>query len=127
MKILEKQQETEAVVTREDQNNINMFSKCVGKQDQLKAKIAKATQELEELKDLELELELQDEISYKIGDSFVLFSAESLEEKLAEKSKELENEIEILTKNSSELGSKMIKLKTILYQKFGNSINLEQE
>lgn len=66
-------------------------------------------------------------ISYKIGDSFVCLSLEEASELLEKESKKLTKDHDETIKKVREFAIEMKTIKTELYMKFGNSINLETD
>lgn len=86
-------------------------------------------QEKEYLDDISLEIELIDEdekIQYKIGDVFVFLKQSEVVEQLEKDAEQLDSKIEKLEEKESQLDSRISELKTILYAKFGDNINLER-
>eukprot|EP00232_Nephroselmis_pyriformis_P002235 CAMPEP_0182914790 /NCGR_PEP_ID=MMETSP0034_2-20130328/38751_1 /TAXON_ID=156128 /ORGANISM="Nephroselmis pyriformis, Strain CCMP717" /LENGTH=127 /DNA_ID=CAMNT_0025051577 /DNA_START=479 /DNA_END=862 /DNA_ORIENTATION=- len=115
-------------VTREDQENINSFGKLNNRlyeaQDELKAR----KKYLEELEDAGNELMLADEeeCKYMMGEVFVHASNDKAEEWIEARTEELNSEVGALDAEVDGIRAEMAKLKTILYGKFGDSINLEE-
>ncbi|EMG47055.1 GIM3 Prefoldin subunit 4 [Candida maltosa Xu316] len=125
----EGQKNTSVEVTREDQNKINKFSTIIFKKDEIVSKLDSLKTEKEYLDDLSIELELLDEdeeIMYKVGDSFVYLKVSSVIERI-------ENDMETLSGQINEIGDlvdeydeELNGLKVQLYDKFGKNINLER-
>ncbi|KAG5927253.1 hypothetical protein E4U42_002404 [Claviceps africana] len=118
----------EVEVRREDQDNINKFSRLHQREliieEQLKAK----NKEKEELDDLSTELELADEddkIQYKIGDAFFHVPLEKAQEMLEAATTRIDDETTELEDRISTVRDEMQQLKVKLYARFGKQINLE--
>lgn len=79
--------------------------------------------------DVSLEIELIDEdeqIQYKIGDVFVFMKQSNVVEQLEKDAEKLDAKIESLEDSDSEIDSRISELKSSLYAKFGDNINLER-
>mmetsp|Transcript_7357 Transcript_7357/g.11030 ORF Transcript_7357/g.11030 Transcript_7357/m.11030 type:complete len:135 (+) Transcript_7357:89-493(+) len=127
--ILDKAEENDAEVRREDQDKINEFG-------QLNARLHEVRSEVDSLKKL---LEKIDDASTELmmgnGDRVMLRLGEAMFEATEDEATEFcENEVErnqeILDKLSEEeadILEKQAALKKILYGRFGKSINLEEK
>lgn len=76
-----------------------------------------------------MELELADEdepVLYKIAASFYHLSPEQANERVSQAIEVIDDTVETLENEASECKEKMSELKTLLYAKFGSSINLER-
>ncbi|CAI5759177.1 unnamed protein product [Candida verbasci] len=125
----EGQRNTATEVKWEDQQKINKFSTIISKKDELLIHLDQLNQEKEYSDDLSLEIELLDEddtIQYKLGDSFVFMKVSKAISKLESDQEKMNNKIdasnELIVKYDEELNE----LKSHLYAKFGNNINLER-
>lgn len=117
-------------VSKEDQSNINNFSKLNQRFHEKNNELLARDTILEELDDASTELELIDDegdLRLKFGECFIRVDVDTCKdyvEKLQESTKaeraELKTTVEDLVK-------KMNKLKSSLYGKFGNSIQLEED
>uniref|UniRef100_A0A915AU62 Prefoldin subunit 4 n=2 Tax=Parascaris univalens TaxID=6257 RepID=A0A915AU62_PARUN len=119
-------------VTAEDQELINRFARLHQKSTELSEKLRSRTTEVNNLIDASDELLLLDEedtarIPFKIGSVFVMYDQESMEKRLDKMRKELNMEISATTELNDKLQSEMAELKSRLYAKFGDNINLETE
>ncbi|PWN30744.1 Prefoldin, subunit 4 [Jaminaea rosea] len=119
----------DVAVSASDQEAINAFSRFNSRiseaEDELKAK----KEEKEATDEVVMELELVDEeeqVPYKMGDSFIHILQPQALEFLERDSKRLDTDIEELKKTVDECEEGMEKLKVVLYGKFGNNINLER-
>jgi len=118
----------EAEVRREDQEQINRFSRLHAKVDVLEAELKLKAKDKEDLEEISGELELADEddkINYKIGDSFIALPLEEVQSLLAASSAQLEEEAADVEKRLAGVRDEMSSLKVQLYARFGRSINLE--
>ncbi|CCH41862.1 putative prefoldin subunit 4 [Wickerhamomyces ciferrii] len=125
----ERSQKNQVEVTFEDQKKINEFSKLISKKDSLTLELNKQKQEKEYLADVSLEIELIDEdelINYKISNAFIKLKQSDAVEKLEKDGELLDLEIGKLDEQMDEIDSKLSSLKTELYTKFGDNINLER-
>ncbi len=129
MELLPKGQKNSAEVSWEDQQKINDFSTHISKKDILTAELEKLQTEKEYIDDLSMEIELIDEddnVDYKIGDTFVLIKQSEAMERLENQNGYLETKITELETQIEGLDSKLGALKKQLYAKFGTAINLER-
>lgn len=129
MELLPKGQKNSAEVSWEDQQKINDFSTHISKKDILTAELEKLQTEKEYIDDLSMEIELIDEddnVDYKIGDTFVLIKQSEAMERLENQNGYLETKITELEAQIEGLDSKLGALKKQLYAKFGMAINLER-
>ena len=129
MELLPKGQKNSAEVSWEDQQKINDFSTHISKKDILTAELEKPQTEKEYIDDLSMEIELIDEddnVDYKIGDTFVLIKQSEAMERLENQNGYLETKITELETQIEGLDSKLGALKKQLYAKFGTAINLER-
>ncbi|CCH58941.1 hypothetical protein TBLA_0B00980 [Henningerozyma blattae CBS 6284] len=129
MELLPEGKKNTVTVTYEDQQKINEFSKLIMRKDNLEKKLSKERQEKEYLDDVSLEIELVDEeelINYKIGELFIMLKQEKVVSLLEKDMAQVEESIDSLENNLSDLDTKIKGLKTDLYVKFGDNINLER-
>ncbi|CAR21624.1 Prefoldin subunit 4 [Lachancea thermotolerans] len=116
-------------VLYEDQQKINEFSKLIMRKDAINQELAHYKQEKGYLDDVSLEIELIDEdeqIQYRIGEAFVFMKQSEVVEQLEKDAEALDQKIEELEDADSEISSRTSELKTVLYAKFGDNINLER-
>ncbi|EGF84452.1 hypothetical protein BATDEDRAFT_9048, partial [Batrachochytrium dendrobatidis JAM81] len=117
-------------VTWEDQRNINMFSKLNTRLESVEEAYEDKKREKEYLDDLTNELELADEdepVKYKIGDAYISLSLTDAQSRIESEQTVLDQELKTLGANVGSIQSEMIKLKALLYAKFGKSINLDKD
>lgn len=129
MELLPEGKQNNTQVSWEDQQMINEFSKLILRKDNLVSKLKIEQQEKEYLDDVSLELEMVDEdelVNYKIGDIFVLWKQPDVLEQLEKDTEIIDEKISKLENDQSEIDSRLSDLKTKLYAKFGDNINLER-
>ena len=118
----------------EDQQKINKFARQNQRlediKDELKAKeneivtIKDATTDVEEL---ELTCEEGEKVPYLVGEIFVMETPTDVQTLLEERKMELEQEVKGLEEKATAIRVVMSDLKTHLYAKFGDAINLEAD
>ncbi|KAK5357948.1 hypothetical protein LTR20_008945 [Exophiala xenobiotica] len=130
-RVLSKEEEsgsTDAEVTKEDQDQINTFSRLHNRSKVLEEELSTKHKDEEDLEELSTELELADEdelVPYKIGDSFMNLPLSEAQELLANATTDIENEVSTLEEELSTIKDEIGKLKAHLYARFGRGINLE--
>lgn len=95
----------------------------------LEQDLVKQKQEKEYLDDVSLEIELieeDDRIQYKIGDIFVFMNQSDVVVQLEKDMENIDSKIQELEDADAKLNSRIVELKTILHEKFGDNINLER-
>eukprot|EP00250_Pteridium_aquilinum_P034258 c7310_g1_i1 orf=420-800(-) len=119
----------ETEVTWEDQQNINTFGRLNNKFHELEDDIKLKKEMLENLEDASNELILTDEdvVRYQLGEVFCHMPRDEVEERLEALKEENQRELEHLEEEKDTILGQMAKLKTILYGKFKDSINLEED
>lgn len=120
---------SEVEVTWEDQQNINKFGRLNNRLHELDDEIRTAKETNENLEDASNELILTDEeiVRFQIGEVFAHVPKEEVEDRI-EKMKELtSNNLEKLEAEKELIVKQMAELKRILYGKFKDSINLEED
>ncbi|CCC71097.1 hypothetical protein NCAS_0G02100 [Naumovozyma castellii] len=129
MELLPQGKKNNTQVTFDDQQLINEFSKLIMRKDTLEQELAKQRQEKEYLDDVSLEIELIDEeelVQYKVGDIFLFLKQEKVVEQLEKDVQIIDDKIESLETQEVDLDTRISELKTSLYAKFGDNINLER-
>lgn len=130
MELLPQGQKNTTEVLWEDQQKINQFSSYINQKDSLSEQLRSFQTEKEYIEDLALEIELLDEdeqIQYKIGDAFVFVGVSKAVEKIEAENEVLDGKIDDLSEKIAEIDSQLALLKSHLYGKFGNNINLERD
>lgn len=129
MELLPQGKKNNTNVTYEDQQKINKFSKLIMRKDNLEKELSQQRQEKEYLDDVSLEIELIDEddmVSYKVGALFLQLKQSEVVEQLEKDMESVDNLIDSLEAQDSELDEEIRVLKSSLYAKFGDNINLER-
>lgn len=128
MEMLPEGQKNTTDVTLEDQQKINTFSKLIGRKDTLSLELEKQVTEKEYLDDLAMEIELldEDEVGYKVGDVFVTVDKPTAVEWVERDLALVEERVLGVEERILALDLELDLLKTFLYAKFGDAINLER-
>jgi prefoldin subunit 4 len=116
------------VVLYEDQQKINLFAKKNSQLNDIKDQITDKERIYQNVEDAADELILVDDdqlIPYEIGEIFVLITSEDAQQKLEDYKLEIQQELDDLKLQASEIDILLGKVKSQLYAKFGNNINLE--
>ncbi|EFO19751.1 prefoldin subunit 4 [Loa loa] len=119
-------------VNAEDQKLINRFARLHQRSLDVKERLQETSRDLQNLNDAADELLLLDDadaqsVPFKIGSVFMHMDQERLNEKFENVKGELENRVADLTQKHKKICDEMDSLKSILYGKFGESINLETD
>ncbi|MCO5562758.1 hypothetical protein L7F22_016390 [Adiantum nelumboides] len=119
----------ETEVTWEDQQNINTFGRLNNKFHELEDDVKLKKEMLENLEDASNELILTDEdvVRYQLGEVFCHLAKDEVEERLEALKEENQKGLERLEEEKDGVLKQMANLKTILYGKFKDSINLEED
>lgn len=145
MELLPKGTDNKTQVTFEDQQKINEFSTLMTHYDRLNDQLKSLESDKEQIDDVTLELELVDEdelVDYLIGGEtsnlnsennnfigdgcFVKLKQKQVMKKLEIQSNEIDEKINEINSKLENLNKTLSTLKTALYAKFGNAINLER-
>ena len=123
------QSSADTEISFDDQIKINSFSRLNMKYHIVKQEIKALKDELENLQDAGSMIEeaMGDPLKLFIGECLVDVdeeAAQGYQEKLSEEKQE---ELEKLNDNLDEIESELKNLKSFLYARFGNSINLEED
>ncbi|KAK8918487.1 putative prefoldin subunit 4 [Platanthera zijinensis] len=120
---------TEIEVTWEDQQNINKFGRLNNRFHELEDEIKIAKENNESLEDASNELILSDEdaVRFQIGEVFTHMPREEVENRLEEMKENASKVLEKLIEEKESVLAQMAVLKKILYGKFKDSINLEED
>ncbi|EPS72345.1 hypothetical protein M569_02415, partial [Genlisea aurea] len=118
-----------AEVTWEDQQNINKFGTLNNRLHDLEDEIKIAEELNESLEDASNELILTDEetVRFQIGEVFAHVPKDEVEKRIEEMKEVSSKNLEKLEQEKESILSQMAELKTVLYGKFKDSINLEEE
>ncbi|ESR37248.1 prefoldin subunit 4 [Citrus sinensis] len=125
----EQAEKSDTVVTWEDQQNINKFSKLNNRFHELEDEIKFAKETNDNLEDAGNELILTDEdiVRFQIGEVFAHVPREEVETRIEEMKEVNSKTLEKLEKEKETVLAQMNELKKILYGKFRDSINLEED
>ncbi|CAA2934873.1 probable prefoldin subunit 4 [Olea europaea var. sylvestris] len=120
---------SEVEVTWEDQQNINKFGRLNNRLHELEDEIKIAKETNESLEDASNELILTDEdiVRFQIGEVFAHIPKDEVEIRIEQMKEVTEKNLEKLTEEKESILSQMAELKKILYGKFNDSINLEED
>ncbi|KAJ2712676.1 hypothetical protein H4R19_002636 [Coemansia spiralis] len=127
--LLQREEERDAVVTWEDQQRINGFSKLNARYERLDDEYKRQKEEDEYLDDLVMDMELLDDdepVLYKIGDVFIKMTLEDAQARVQEDKSRISQRVGDLDSELGTIQAKMDDLKKALYAKFGQAINLEK-
>ena len=116
--------------TKEDQIAINSFSRLNMHHQDKSKQIYQKKEAISQQEDAVTELELQDDdeiVRMKYGDCFFHVTAEHSKNSIDKQVSRNKQDVAELDQNLHDIQKKMQKLKAVLYAKFGNSINLEEE
>ncbi|KAK2637847.1 hypothetical protein Ddye_025642 [Dipteronia dyeriana] len=116
-------------VTWEDQQNINKFGRLNNRIHELLDEIKTAKETNDNLEDASNELILTDEevIRFQVGEVFVHVPNDEVENRIEEMKEATSKNLEKLEEEKGTILAQMAELKKILYGKFKDSINLEED
>merc|ERR1712165_85479 len=119
--------DSEVHISLGDQQKINKFARLNNRLEDLKAK----KNELQTLEDAGTDLMMleddEEKVPYQVGEVFVYLSQDQVQAELDTRKEEVEAEVKVAEGKAAALKEQMADLKTKLYAKFGNAINLEAE
>ncbi|CAN7039798.1 hypothetical protein Bca4012_070062 [Brassica carinata] len=120
---------SEMEVTWQDQQNINTFSRFNNRFHELEDEIKFAKEKCDNLEDAGNELILADEemVRFQIGEVFAHVPKDEVETRIEEMKEATCKTLEKLEQEKESLISQMAELKKVLYAKFKDSINLEED
>ncbi|KAL5768228.1 hypothetical protein ACOSP7_014783 [Xanthoceras sorbifolium] len=116
-------------VTWEDQQNINKFGRLNNRLHELEDEIKIAKETNDNLEDASNELILTDEevVRFQIGEVFAHVPKDEVENRIEEMKEATDKNLEKLEEEKETILTQMAELKKILYGKFKDSINLEED
>ncbi|KAI5676910.1 hypothetical protein M9H77_07860 [Catharanthus roseus] len=116
-------------VTWEDQQNINKFGRLNNRLHELEDEIKAAKETNDNLEDASNELILTDEevVRFQIGEVFAHVPKEEVESRIEELKEATSKNLEKLEEEKESVLAQMAELKKVLYGKFKDSINLEED
>ncbi|KAM3753024.1 hypothetical protein ACB098_03G062800 [Castanea mollissima] len=120
---------SETEVTWEDQQNINKFGRLNNRFHELEVEIKVAKESNENLEDASNELILTDDdmVRFQIGEVFAHVSKDEVETRIEQMKEVTSKNLEKLEEEKDSVVAQMAELKKILYGKFNDSINLEED
>ncbi|XP_042055780.1 probable prefoldin subunit 4 isoform X2 [Salvia splendens] len=120
---------SETEVTWEDQQNINKFGRLNNRLHEVEDEIKIAKETNESLEDAGNELILTDEeiVRFQIGEVFAHVPKEEVESRIEEMTEKTSNNLVKLEEEKESIIAQMAVLKKILYGKFKDYINLEED
>ncbi|KAL6565670.1 Prefoldin subunit 4 [Orobanche hederae] len=120
---------SETEVTWEDQQNINKFGRLNNRLHELDDEIKTAKETNESLEDASNELILTEEdiVRFQIGEVFAHVPRDDVEARIEEMKEATGKNLEKLEEEKESIVAQMAELKKILYGKFKDSINLEDD
>lgn len=116
-------------ISYQDQSKINTFAINNTKMHELQDELAEKKKELENLNEAIDELVLVDEteiVPFQFGEVFTYLSASDANKEIEINKANLEGEIKSMEAKIEKIKATLSELKTLLYAKFGNKINLEE-
>eukprot|EP01134_Creolimax_fragrantissima_P001296 CFRG1296T1 len=121
----------EVEVNWEDQRKINAFSRLTSNIADLETSLEEKLRLRKNLEDAESDLMMliddEEMVPFQIGEVYVQVTQEDASERLQKLQTETDAEIDGVKEKVADINEKLTKLKTALYAKFGNSINLEAD
>lgn len=126
--MLRPEEESEAEVRREDQNNINQFARLNARLNEVKAEKESMKKQLEGIDDASTELMMGsgEQVMLMVGgETFFEVSEEYATEHCEAEVEKLQEQVDSLEQEEADILESQAKLKTILYGRFGKSIQLE--
>ncbi|KAL7597746.1 probable prefoldin subunit 4 [Lactuca sativa] len=120
---------SETEVTWEDQQNINKFGRLNNRYHELDDEIRIAMEANENFEDASNELILTDEevVRFQIGEVFAHVPRDEVEIRIEQMKETTTKHLEKLKDEKESIVAQMADLKKILYAKFKESINLEED
>ncbi|XP_057427874.1 probable prefoldin subunit 4 [Lotus japonicus] len=120
---------SETEVTWEDQQNINKFGRMNNRLHELDDEIKVAKETNENFEDASNELILTDEdvVRFQIGEVFAHVPKDEVESRIEQMQEVTSKKLEKLEEEKESVLAQMAELKKVLYAKFNDSINLEEE
>ena len=122
------EEEVDVEVRREDQDNINKFARLNARLQELRDERKVIKQSLERLDDASTELMMNsgsDKVMLLIGESFFETSEDDATEFCEAEVDRMTETLEELDQEEAEIVDEQAKLKSVLYGRFGKSIQLE--
>eukprot|EP00049_Salpingoeca_infusionum_P022429 m.6664 g.6664 ORF g.6664 m.6664 type:complete len:132 (+) comp5181_c0_seq1:264-659(+) len=128
-RLVSKEDESDALILREDQDMINEFARQNVRLHDLKQQLKMLQHDAEGLEDASNEVLLSDEdqVKMKIGDCFFSMVQDDAETVVSGLQEINEQDVDALNGKIEAVEKRLAELKATLYGKFGKSINLEDD
>ncbi|GFH50984.1 hypothetical protein CTEN210_07460 [Chaetoceros tenuissimus] len=125
--MLTREEESEAEVRREDQENINKFGRLNARLHDCREELASLKKKLEQMDDASTELMMGsgDSVMLNLGNAFFEIEEEEATEFCEEEVNTMQEIVDKLEEEESDILDEQKVLKGLLYGRFGKSINLE--
>merc|ERR1711953_1235088 len=124
------EQDKEIHILQEDQQKINQFARLNNRLEEYKDDIKAKKNEIQTLEDASTDLMMlpaEEPVLYQLGEVFVEMTQDEVQETMEAKKEKISEEVTQLEGKVDEIKGQMSDLKTHLYAKFGNAINLEAD
>eukprot|EP00096_Caligus_rogercresseyi_P013349 TRINITY_DN600_c0_g1_i1.p1 TRINITY_DN600_c0_g1~~TRINITY_DN600_c0_g1_i1.p1 ORF type:complete len:131 (+),score=66.05 TRINITY_DN600_c0_g1_i1:83-475(+) len=122
----------ETHISLDDQQKINKFARLNSRLEDLKEELSGKTSEITTLEDASLDITMLDEeedglVPFQVGEVFLSLKPDEAEAQLEEMKQALQKDSADIDVKMDEIRGVMSTLKTHLYAKFGNAINLDAD
>ncbi len=125
------QDDKEIHISLEDQQKINKFARLNNRLEDLKDDIKNKKKEIQTLEDAATDLMMleddDEKVPYQIGEVFIQMSQDEVQENMEKTKDRLCDEVAQTEAKADTVKAAMSDLKTHLYAKFGDAINLEAD
>ena len=122
-------QKQDTQIERADQDKINQFSRLNMKFGELKLDVKKLKEEIDNLEDAQelVEDSFGEGLKLFLGECFVTCDEDQATDYVSKLTEEKQEELDQKTDEIDEIENQMKTLKSYLYARFGQSINLEED
>lgn len=127
---MRQQPETDVQVTTEDQEMINNFARQNARLEDATEEMKQLEKELRNLEDAADEVLMSEDdvtIPYQLGDVFINLDSEETQHMIERAKEQNKSRTRVLQEEIRTIKNIMAELKSRLYKKFGNNINLEPD
>ncbi|XP_077543110.1 prefoldin subunit 4 isoform X1 [Haemaphysalis longicornis] len=127
---LRQQPETDVQVTTEDQEMINNFARQNARLEDATEEMKQLEKELRNLEDAADEVMMSEDdmtVPYQLGDVFINMDPEETQHMIERAKEQNKSRAKVLEEEIRTIKNIMAELKSQLYKKFGNNINLEPD
>lgn len=122
--------ETDVQVTTEDQEMINNFARQNARLEDATEEMKQLEKELRNLEDAADEVMMSEDdmtVPYQLGDVFINMDPEETQHMIERAKEQNKSRAKVLEEEIRTIKNIMAELKSQLYKKFGNNINLEPD